>query len=132
MGAPAHLPATVIRFIEAHIPSLAHLELLLLLMQAPGRWWDPPAVSGELGIGTDAARRALDHLASSNLLAISVTAAVRYQYQPGRADLAEAAAMVADTYRQHRLAVLELVARPDKRGLRSFADAFRIRRDDDR
>ena len=132
MGDPAQLPATVIRFIEAHVPSLAHLELLLLLMQAPGRWWDAPAVAAELGIGTDAARRALDHLASSNLLAIRVTADVRYQYQPGRADLAEAAAIVADTYRQQRLAVLEVVARPDKRGLRSFADAFRIRRDDDR
>jgi predicted ArsR family transcriptional regulator len=132
MGGAAELPAAVTTFLDAHVGSLEHLELLLLVMQTPHRWWDASAASDELGMHPDAARRGLDHLAARNLLAISVTGDVRYQYQPGRAELDEAARLVADAYRHRRLAVLQLVTQPERRGLRDFADAFRIRRDDDR
>lgn len=132
MGGAADLPPAVTAFLASHIDSLEHLELLLLVMHAPERWWDAPAVSTELDLHPDAARQALDHLASRNLLAIRVTGDVRYQYQPGRQDLATAARQVADAYRSRRLAVLKLVTRPERRSLRDFADAFRIRRDDDR
>jgi hypothetical protein len=40
--------------------------------------------------------------------------------------------MVAEIYRVNRLAVLQHVAQPERRSLRAFSDAFRIRRDDDR
>jgi hypothetical protein len=132
MGPPADLPATVAEFIEAHVATLEHLELLLLLMQTPGRWWDATAVSGHLGLHPDTARRALDHLAARNLLAIRVTDDVRYQYQPGRDELADGARQLSEAYRLQRLAVLQRVTQPRRRSLRDFADAFRIRRDDDR
>lgn len=132
MGGADELPAAVTAFLDAHIDSLEQLELLLAVMQAPQRWWDAAAVSAQLGVHPDAARRALEHLAAHNLLAIRVTGDVRYQYQPGRPELAEAARLVADVYRLRRVAVLQAVTQPERRSLRDFADAFRIRRDDDR
>ena len=132
MGGADELPAAVTAFLDAYIDSLEHLELLLLVMQTPQRWWDAPAVGAQLGTHPDQARRALEHLAARNLLAIRVTGDVRYQYQPGRPDLAEAARLVAATYRERRVAVLQAVTQPERRSLRDFADAFRIRRDDDR
>ncbi len=132
MGGADELPAAVTAFLDAHIDSLEQLELLLVVMQTPQRWWDASAVSAQLGVHPDAARSALEHLAAHNLLAIRVTGDVRYQYQPGRPELADAARLVGDVYRQRRVAVLQAVTQPERRSLRDFADAFRIRRDDDR
>ncbi len=132
MGGAADLPEAVTTFVASHIGSLEQLELLLLVMETSERWWDASAASSHLGIHPDAARRGLDHLAARNLLALSVTGDVRYRYQPGRADLAQAARLVADAYRTRRVAVLKLVTQSERHSLRDFADAFRIRRDDDR
>lgn len=132
MVGPTQIPSRVVAFVSAHIGTLDRLELLLLLMRSPDRWWDASAVSRHLGYHQDAARRALDHLAAHNLLAIRVTGDVRYQYQPGESGLADAAAMFADAFRINPVAVLQLVATPGGRGIRDFADAFRIRGDDDR
>lgn len=132
MDSPAALPSHVTNFISAHLRTLEQLELLLLLMQTPDRWWDAAAIALQLGVTADTARRALEHLAARNLLAIRITGDVRYQYQPGEPQLADAARMLAEAFRVNRLAVLRLVAEPERRSIRDFADAFRIRRDDDR
>jgi hypothetical protein len=132
MVGPAPLPSSVAAFVSAHIGTLERLELLLLLMQSSDRWWDASTVSRELGYDAESARRALDHLAAHNLLAIRVTADVRYQYQPGEPRLADAAAMFAQAFQMNPVAVLQLVTPPKSRSIRDFAAAFRIRRDDDR
>jgi hypothetical protein len=119
-------------FVETHLPTLEHLEVLALLIRAGDQWWDAGAVGQELGIPSDASRRILEHLASRNLLAIRVTNDVRYQFQPGEAGLREVAAAFAEAYARHPLAVSRLVIRQSGRSIRAFADAFRIQRDDDR
>ena len=131
MVGPVDIPSSVIRFVTDHVGSLEHLELLLLLMQTRERWWDAAAVSKELGLRVDAASRALDHLASHNLLAIRITGDVRYQFQPGEPTLADSAALFAEAFRLNPIAVLQLIPPPERRSIRDFADAFRIRRDDD-
>lgn len=130
-GSPA-IPADVARFVAANIETLEQLELLLLLVQAPDRWWDATTVADTLSIPTDTARQALDHFAMRNLLAIRITGDLRYQFQPGEPRLGDAARAVVETFRVNRLGILRLVARQDRRSIRDFADAFRIRRDDDR
>jgi hypothetical protein len=132
MVGPAELPGEVVRFITREIESLEQLELLLLLMQAPDRWWDAASVASALGSREDVARRTLDRFASRNLLAIRVTADVRYQFQPGEEGLQRTMTLFAEAFRTNRLAVLQLVTGRPQRSIRDFADAFRIRHDDDR
>jgi hypothetical protein len=132
MAAPVEVPIPVARFIATHVQTLEQLEVLLLMMHSPDRWWDAHAIAGAVGILEDTARRILDRLAARNLLAIRITGDVRYQFQPGESSLAEAARLTADTYRTNRLGVLQLVTEARRRSLRAFADAFRIRDDDDR
>ena len=72
----------------------------------------------------------MDHLAAHNLLDIRITADVRYRFRPGTEDLQTAAREFADQYRTRPLPLLELVS-GTRRSIRDFADAFRIRRDDD-
>lgn len=132
MVGPVHLPSGVAQFVTAHVATVEHLELLLLLMQTRERWWDAASVSSTLGLRVDAARRALDHLAAHNLLAIRVTGDVRYQFQPGASALAHDAALFAEAFRLNPLAVLQLIPQPSRRSIHDFANAFKLRRDDDR
>ncbi|HXE81329.1 MAG TPA: hypothetical protein VNK41_11290 [Vicinamibacterales bacterium] len=101
-------------------------------MQTPDRWWDAAAAARELSVTRSVAARVLDHLARHNLLDIKITGDVRYQFRPGTSDLHEAAVACVDEYRRNPLAMLRAVTGQPQRSLRDFADAFRIRRHDDR
>lgn len=131
MVTSAEIPASVVRFVAEHITSLDQLELLLLLLHAPQKWWDAPSAAREIGADTNSTRRGLERFASQNLLAIAVTGDVRYRFQPGEARLQEAAEAFNAAYRSNRLAILHLVTGRPERSIRDFANAFRIRRDDD-
>jgi hypothetical protein len=127
----APVPPPVHAFVAEHIHSLDELQLLMALIQTPDRWWDATAAARELGLALAVARRGLDALASRNLLDIRITGDVRYQFRPGTDALRAAARAAEDAYRTNPLAVVTLVAQTGRRGLRDFADAFRLRRDDD-
>ena len=129
---PSLVPPLVLAFVADHVRSLDELQVLLAVVQAPDRWWDATSAGRELGIAATAAQRALDALAGRNLLDIRITGDVRYQFRPGTDALRAAALATEDTYRTNPLGVVQLVAQTSRRGLRDFADAFRIRRDDDR
>jgi hypothetical protein len=126
----AEVPAPVVRFVAEHVRSLDELELLLLLSQSPHKWWDASSAARETGLDPTSARQLLEGFASQNLLAIAVTADVRYRFQPGEARLREAAEAFTAVYRTNRQAILHLVTERQQRSLRDFANAFRIRRND--
>jgi hypothetical protein len=125
------IPRSAVQFVTEHITSLDQLELLLLLLHSPDKWWDASSAAREIGVDTNSARRGLERFASQNLLAIAVTADVRYRFQPGDARLREAAEAFNAAYRTNRLAILQLVTGRSARSVRDFADAFRIRHRDD-
>ena len=129
---PEDIAFAVKDFVETHLPTLEHLEVLALLIQGSDKWWDAETVGRQLGIAAPAGRRILEHLASRNLLAIRVIADVRYQYQPGEPGIRAAAEAFAVAYATQRLALTRLAMRPARRSIRDFAEAFRIQRDDDR
>lgn len=129
---PTELSQEVRSFVASHLPSVDHLQVFMLLVQAPGHWWDGPAVARELGLDGQRAGRVLEALASRNLFDIRITGEVRYQFRPGTPALGDAALACAQAYRQQPLRVLRLVSGSAGSSVRDFADAFRIRRDDDR
>jgi hypothetical protein len=130
MGSPRFDPA-VVAFITDHVRSLDELQLLMAIIQSGARWWDVTAAAREFGMPTSDARASLDRFASHNLLDIRITDDVRYQFRPGTDELRDAARAASDAYRKHPIAVVRLVPREPRRGITDFADAFRIRRDED-
>jgi len=130
MVSPEFAPA-VVAFITANVRSLDELELLMSIMQSSERWWDARVAAREIGMSHAAAGEALDRFAAHNLLDIRVTDDVRYQFCPGTETLRDAARAATEAYRRNPIALARLVARPSHRGITDFADAFRIRRDDD-
>lgn len=126
------LAPAVLAFLSDHIGNLEQLHLLLRFVQSPDRWWDVPTAVRELGLGHQEAQQTLDHLARHNLLDIRTTGDVRYRFRPGTEALQAAALAVAEAFRQQPLAVMNAITGGDRRSIRDFADAFRIRRDDHR
>lgn len=125
------LAPAAVAFVAAHVRTLEELELLMSIIQSPDRWWDAAQAARESGMAVPAARRALDYFAAHNLLDIRITDDVRYQFSPGTSELRDAADAAAEAYRKRPLAVAKLVSPRAGRGVTDFADAFRIRRDDD-
>lgn len=124
-------PAAVSEFVTAHLSSLEDLQVLMICIEGPGRWWDAGSMAREVGVAPGAARRSLDQLARRNLLDIRITDDVRYRFAPGTPELEATAQAVAAAYRRNPISIVQLVD-TSRRSLRDFADAFRIRRDDDR
>jgi hypothetical protein len=112
--------------------SLQDLQLLLTLMDDPERWWDARAIAEETGEPISSTGRGLDRLAAKNLLDIRVTEHVRFRYRPGTAELEQAGAAFVEAYRKNPLAIVKLVTARRPRSVTDFANAFRIRRGDDR
>lgn len=129
----AHPPSDprITFFVDRYVTTLDDLECLLLLIQTPERWWDAESIARELHVEVGYARHALERFAAGNLLAIRITGAVRYQYQPGDEALAAAARAFAEAARMNRLEMIKLVTERTSRNIRDFAKAFRIRRDHD-
>jgi DNA-binding MarR family transcriptional regulator len=114
------------------IDSLQELQMLVVLMEDPDRWWDAGALATDTGNAPSVTRRTLDRLAARNLLDIRVTEEVRFRYRPGTFALEEAGSAFLDAYHKNPIAVARMIAVRGTRPAKDFADAFRIRRDDDR
>jgi len=130
MGA---LPAPLTQFARSHLHSVEALQVFILCIDHRERWWDSSAIARRLAIAESQARRVLDQLARSNLLDIRISEEVRFRFAPGVHELEEVAAAFASAYHDNPAAIVNLVARSTiGDSVRDFADAFRIRRDDDR
>ena len=126
------LSPLVTDFAERYLTSLDDLRVLAACMDDRERWWDAPGMARQLSITTAVARRSLDQLARSNLLDIRITGDVRYRFRPGSGELDAQATCFAAAYRADPVRIVQLVAASSGRGARDFADAFRLRRNDDR
>lgn len=124
------MPAAVRELIQQHIDSVEQLEVLLLLHDQPDRDWSAAEVSGELRTNERSTATRLADLTARGLVAEGATREL-YRYAPRTHDLNAAVGGLAREYAVRRVSVITLIfAKPLDR-IRSFADAFRFRRDSD-
>jgi hypothetical protein len=124
------IPANVRELILQHIDSVEQLEVLLLLHDHGDRDWSAEDVSGELRTNTQSTAMRLADLTARGLVAEGATRDV-YRYSPRTHDVNAAVEGLAREYSVRRVSVITLIfAKPLDR-IRSFADAFRFRRDSD-
>jgi hypothetical protein len=125
------LPEVVRRFIVDHVDSVEQLEILLLLHQHPERAWDAESVARELRISALSASDRLEDQARAGLLARVEGSPGGYRYAPGTPALDEAVAGLAKAYAERRVTVINLIFSKPIDKIRTFADAFRLRKGDD-
>lgn len=118
------IPADLRRFIERHLVSGAHVEVLLLLQSVSDRGWTAAEVSRELRIHTDQAARILSRCVRSGFVR---GLDGRYRYSPRTATVGAHVEALARLYPAYRLAVISIIYAQPSAPLRDFSDAFDLR-----
>ena len=120
-------PADVREFIAKNIESLAQLELLLLLHGEGGRQWSAGEVAQIFGISATMSVALLSELVGRGF-ARSVDD--KFQYDVKNVDTDQLIGKLGQTYQSRRVAVTtEIYSKPMNR-LKTFAEAFRFRREE--
>jgi hypothetical protein len=121
-------PAELKQFIAQHVESLAQLEALLILRQNGEQRWRSPELAQRLYITPDMCEAILADLERRGFVARSADGA--YAYQPRDRGADQLISELATIYQQRRVAVItEIYSKPVTK-VQTFADAFRLRREE--
>jgi hypothetical protein len=119
------IPPELRRFILATLPSVPHLEALLLLRdRADGLPVDE--LAARLYVAPAVATRLIADLALAALVAVDDTRAL---YRPSRADLGATVDALAAAYARNVVGISRLIHSTTDRKAFQFADAFRLRKE---
>jgi predicted DNA-binding transcriptional regulator len=121
-----HFPAELRQFIAQHIESLAQLEALLLMRREPGRRWAPAELARTLYISDEMVRGMFAELERRGFVARDDES----YFYAASGPLDDLLGELARHYQERRVAVItEIYSNPVKK-VQTFADAFRLRRED--
>ncbi len=121
-------PADIKQFIADHIDTVAQLELLLLLRSDPAKEWTPQEAGSALYSAAEVIALQMADLQMKRLLAAGPREQT-FLYRPATPELASLVDELANLYRERRVAVITAVYTKPVDKIRSFADAFRLRKD---
>lgn len=113
-------------FINKHIHSLEQLEILLLLREHPEKTWDGQTICKELALQPESVALRLADLHERGFISRALGEAPSYRYgapNPLIDDLAAA-------YRAQRVSITTLIFSKPLDNVRSFAAAFKLRKED--
>jgi hypothetical protein len=123
------LPDNVQALIASHISSVVRLELLLLLHADPARERTPADISKELRIDAAWVTTQLRDMCAAGLLACKEGPSPSFRYWAATPELHAAVQALSKAYAERRVTVIsQIFARPID-PIRSFTDAFRLRKD---
>lgn len=116
-------------FLQERLSSMDQIEVVLLLMHEPDRAWTAPEVASALGTPPQSAAMRLFLLASSGVILFEAGSGVpRYRFM-ATADEQEALLReLAGVYASDRGAILDVVEPGPRDPLRSFSDAFKLKK----
>lgn len=120
------------RFIAAHVHSVEQIEVLLLLKKEPAREWTASEVSRALSSHPHSVEtRMLDLRARGLVKSREGEQEFRFRYapEPGLDVLVE---QLARAYAERRTSVINLIFSKPIDSIRTLADAFRLRPEEDR
>ena len=123
------LPDEIKTFIVKHIDSVGKLEVLVLLSKAPDLRWTCARVSRELRSNDTAVSKQLNELASDGLISVEKQSDPLYFFQAKTPELQESLKKLLAFYSTYQMRVIHFIYNRPIHKIQSFADAFRIRKD---
>ncbi len=117
------------RFIAENVTSAEQLDILVLLHGQPDRAWTAEEVSQAVYTVPASATMRLEELVARGLLSSGGEANPTYRYAPANDGTASRVEALTAAYRANRVAIINLVFGRAPDPVRSFADAFRLRKD---
>jgi hypothetical protein len=128
----AEIPEAVRRFIVKHIHSVDQLELLVLLRKNPQQEWRPIEISKALERDAGVIEALLKSLESTELITYrDVSGERRYSGSLKNPDLLLGLQELSRWYSTHRVSVVGIIFSKPNDKIQTFADAFRIRQEED-
>ena len=121
------IPKEARELIGRHIHSVAQLELLLYVRERAGEHVTADGVSRAQKISAEMAADLLSDLAARGFVSGSEQGYV-YDVKPS---LARGVDALAGAYGTYRVAIINLIFTGPSESIRNFADAFRLRRDEE-
>ena len=121
------IPADVRRFLDRHIDSIVQVEILLVLRRQT-RMYAIEEVAAELRID---GQHALDQVAGLVQSGVIAEQDQKFSYAPPNAAIGRAVDNLASAYETHRVAITTAIYAKPSGPIRSFSDAFRLRKDQD-
>jgi predicted transcriptional regulator len=119
-------PDEVLSFVDRHIESLEHLEILLLLA-AQDRSWTAAEIFQKIQSSQASVDQRLESLVSAGLLARD--ADNKFRFSPKDEATRNIVKDLAEAYRTRRVRIIEAIYTRKSDAVRSFADAFRFTKD---
>ena len=123
---PSALSDDIRRFLLVAVPSVPHLEALLLLHEEPRFPWTGATLASRLYVSAEVAEALLKDLAERNL---AVRAGSAYSFGPTDPARREAVARLAELYARIVVEVAQLIHAKTDQAAQRFADAFRLRKE---
>jgi hypothetical protein len=115
-------------FVDQHIDSAELLETLLLVHSGGEREWTPEQVAQSIYTVPAGATRRLEQLVDMGLVSSNGAMNPAYRFAPSTAELRGQVDDLAAAYKGNRVAVINLIYDRAADPLRSFSDAFKVRR----
>lgn len=122
-------PEALRAFIREVIPSIDAAELLVMIALNPERAYSVPeavAAMHPTPVTAPAVRRYLMHFHAQGLVALRD--AESYQYSPASPELDEAVRALTQVYNARPVTLVRMIYAPKDEKIRSFADAFRLKK----
>jgi hypothetical protein len=116
-------------FIAKYLNSVEQLEVLLLLQRSAPKEWSGAELSKALYISPEASADRLLYFLDHKFLVVRETPEPLYRYQPASGDLDRIARDLARLYEERRVRVINLIYSSPIDHIKSFADAFKFRKD---
>jgi len=117
------------QFIIEQVPSVPHLEALLLIWNNRPRQWSVDEMARYLYVPNDAASRILDELAGRDLIVRAGETGQFYAYNSDSPERDELLRNVDATYRRELVRVSGMIHSKASAAVRDFARAFRFKKD---
>jgi DNA-binding IclR family transcriptional regulator len=112
-------------FIARHIVSIEQLEVLLLLTETEDRAWTARELNERLRSQEASIAKWLAALQAQKMVTVTDQ---RFRFAPADVTLRRQVAALAEAYRSRRIKVIELIFSKPNETLRSFVDAFDLRK----
>ena len=126
------IPDDVKQFIIEKIDSVAELEGLLLMSRNPETDWSVEALAQRLYTNREQTEDVLTHLHALGFLGVKENQPLTYYYHPVSAKLSEIVTRVAEIYAKYLVPVTNLIHTKPETKVQQFADAFKLRKKEDK
>lgn len=124
------LPEDTKRFLEANIDSLDQLEILRVLGEDPQREWRAIDLADAVQAAPQTIGTHLAVLQGRGLLSLQTRDAELFcRHGPANAELTERVESLLQVYRERPVTMIKLVYAAARDPLRTFADAFRLKKE---